>query len=125
MKFQFKKRENPIMISSEFFFETKVVYNPDGIQVALAKSSDLIHWEKMGPIKMMLTGWCAEKIKAPVLAPVKVNNKYILYFLGQKRGWHTAIGVAYSEDLLHWEEDRRLPIEPGMQCLTERIQENC
>ena len=67
MKFQFKKRENPIMISSEFFFETKVVYNPDGIQVALAKSSDLIHWE----------------------------------------------------------EDRRLPIEPGMQCLTERIQENC
>lgn len=188
MKFQFKKRENPIMVSSEFFFETKAVYNPtvikkdskiymlyraesydghtgciglawskdgihftkhptpvlvpeydyekigcedprvveldhtyymvyvpvgdnpDGIQVALAKSSDLIHWEKMGPIKMMLTGWCAEKIKAPVLAPVKVNNKYILYFLGQKRGWHTAIGVAYSEDLIHWEEDRRNPV---------------
>lgn len=188
MKFHFVKKEKPVIVSSELFFETKAVYNPtvikkeskiymlyraeshdhatgyiglawsedgvhftkhpepvlvpefdyekngcedprvveldhmyymayvpigdngSGVQIALAKSPDLLHWVKLGPIQMKLSGWCSDKIKAPAIAPVKVNNRYVLYFLGQKRGWHTAIGVAYSDDFIHWEEDERNPV---------------
>ena len=33
-----------------------------------------------------------------------------MYFLGQKMPWHTAIGVAFSDDLIHWEEYENNPV---------------
>lgn len=90
----------------------------NGVNIALATSNDLFHWTKLGLIKMPLSDWCSDKIKASVIAPVKINGKYILYFMGQKRSWHTAIGIAYSDDLIHWTEDARNPIiTPRYSCL--------
>ncbi|MCK4543587.1 MAG: family 43 glycosylhydrolase, partial [Spirochaetales bacterium] len=81
-----------------------------GIQIALASSKDLLHWEKLGLIKMNLRIWDREKIKAAVVCPEKTNGKYVMYFLGQRRAWHAAIGVAFSDDLIHWEEYANNPV---------------
>jgi predicted GH43/DUF377 family glycosyl hydrolase len=82
----------------------------EGIHIAIASSKDLFKWEKHGLIKMELKDWDRDQIKAPVICPEKINGKYVMYFLGQKMSWHTAIGIAFSEDLIHWEEYENNPI---------------
>jgi len=82
----------------------------NGTEIALAASSDLFHWTKLGLIDLPRSDWCSEKVKAPVIAPIRVNGKYVMYFMGQKRSWHSAVGVAYSDDLIHWVEDNRNPV---------------
>lgn len=42
--------------------------------------------------------------------PPKINGKYWMYFLGGARGQDTQMGVAYSEDLLHWTEALDHPV---------------
>jgi len=82
----------------------------DGNHIALASSKDLFSWEKHGIVKMNLKDWDKEQVKAPVICPQKINGKYVMYFLGQKMPWHTAIGAAFSEDLIHWQEYEENPI---------------
>lgn len=84
--------------------------SPEGVHIAIASSKDLFHWEKHGLIKMKLKDWDKEKVKAPVICPEKINGRYVMYFLGQKMAWHTAIGIAFSEDLIHWQEYEENPI---------------
>lgn len=111
--YEIKGCEDPRVVEFDgIYYMTYVCVGNDdkGIQIALASSVDLHTWVKHGPIKMERSDWCSEKIKAPAIAPIRVNGKYVLYFLGQKRSWHTAIGIAYSDDLLHWTEDSRNPV---------------
>lgn len=82
----------------------------DGNHIALASSKDLFSWEKHGIVKMNLKDWDKDQAKASVIVPEKVNGKYVMYFLGQKMAWHTAIGMAFSEDLIHWQEYEENPI---------------
>jgi len=81
-----------------------------GIQIALASSKDLLQWEKLGLIKINMRIWDREKIKAAVVCPEKINGKYVMYFLGQQKEWHTAIGVAFSDDLINWKEYENNPV---------------
>ncbi|PKP61886.1 glycosidase [Candidatus Atribacteria bacterium HGW-Atribacteria-1] len=83
---------------------------PDGIHIAIASSKDLFQWEKHGLVKMKLKDWDNNQVKAPVICPEKINGRYVMYFLGQKMAWHTAIGMAFSEDLIHWQEYEENPI---------------
>lgn len=100
-----------VELNGRYYMTYVPIGMPDGTaHIALASSDDLFTWKKHGPIQMKLSDWCGNKIKAPAIAPVQVNGQYVLYFLGQKKGWHTAIGVAYSTDLLHWTEDARNPV---------------
>lgn len=83
---------------------------PDGIHIAIASSKDLFQWQKHGLIKIKLKDWCKNQVKASVICPEKINGRYVMYFLGQKMAWHTAIGMAFSEDLIHWQEYEKNPI---------------
>ncbi len=77
----------------------------------LATSKDLTHWKKYG---LILTKdkfkWNSGLKKAGVIVPKKINGKYVMYFLGQQRAWHCSIGIAYSDDLIHWHEEDAHPI---------------
>ncbi len=76
-----------------------------GGRVCLATSQDGRRWQKWGPVLHPRPGrWNAGQVKAGVVAPFQVNGKYLMFFLGERRPWHSAIGVAYSCDLQHWEE---------------------
>ena len=69
----------------------------------LATSTDLIHWEKKGVVLTPVAqSWNKEQVKAAVIVPEKIGGKYIMYFIGQTQAWHPSIGMAVSDDLLHW-----------------------
>ena len=76
-----------------------------GGRICLATSEDLQHWRKHGPVLRPRPGrWNEGQVKAGAIAPFRVNGRYAMFFLGERRPWHTAIGLAYSDDLVHWEE---------------------
>ena len=67
----------------------------------LATSTDLIHWEKKGVV-LDPQGWNKNQVKAGVIVPEKIGGKYVMYFAGQLQAWQPSIGMAVSDDLLHW-----------------------
>jgi len=79
--------------------------------ICLATSKDLLHWKKHGPVLETRQGtWDSGQLKAGVIVPEKIDGSYIMYFMGEDRPWVSAIGIAYSDDLYHWEEPLHQPI---------------
>ncbi len=78
--------------------------------ICLASSTDLVNWAKYGSALQPTKAWDSLQVKAGVIVPKKVNGKYVMYFTGEVRAWETAIGIAYSDDLLHWYEPLREPV---------------
>lgn len=98
------------------YYLTYVGAGAEGMGQCLAVSSNLMRWEKKGPC-LRGQGWCADLVKAAVIAPEKSAGKYIMYFLGQQKPWHTQLGLAVSDDLLHWSQPLEHPImEPRPAC---------
>jgi predicted GH43/DUF377 family glycosyl hydrolase len=75
----------------------------------LATSPDLIHWQKKG-IVLNPQGWNGGQVKAGVIVPGKIGGKYVMYFVGQTQAWHTSIGMAVSDDLVHWAQPLDHPL---------------
>ncbi|MGQ9508102.1 MAG: family 43 glycosylhydrolase [Thermodesulfobacteriota bacterium] len=79
--------------------------------ICLAKSKDLLHWEKIGPVLTIRKGsWSSGQVKAGVIVPKRIHGYYVMYFMGEKEPWKTAIGVAYSKDLREWFEPLDRPV---------------
>ena len=72
----------------------KPTHSGGGILPMIARSSNLITWERLGPI---VTG---EDNKDHVLFPRKINGKFVALHRRHPQVW-----LAYSEDLLHWQEE--------------------
>ncbi len=50
------------------------------------------------------------QLKAGVIVPEEIGGKYIMYFMGEAKPWVSAIGIAYSHDLYHWQELQDQPV---------------
>jgi predicted GH43/DUF377 family glycosyl hydrolase len=99
--------EDPRVVKINNVFYLTYVGNDHGRtpgDICLATSEDFIKWEKHGEIMQPSHDWNKSKIKAGVIVPEKINGKYIMYFLGEKKTWETSIGIAFSEDLIRWKE---------------------
>jgi len=80
-------------------------------QLCLATSKDLVHWQRQGVILPAYRGkWNVKWTKSGAIVPQKINGKYWMYFLGDARNQDTQMGVAYSEDLLHWTDALDHPV---------------
>jgi len=80
-------------------------------QLCLATSADLIHWKRKGVIIPSFKGkWNVKWTKSGAIIPAKINGKYWMYYLGDAKGQDTQMGVAYSDDLLHWTESLDHPV---------------
>jgi len=80
-------------------------------QLCMATSADLIHWQRKGVIIPSFKGkWNVKWTKSGAIAPEQINGKYWMYYLGDAKGQDTQMGVAYSEDLLHWTEALDHPV---------------
>jgi beta-1,2-mannosidase len=80
-------------------------------QLCLATSADLIHWQRRGVIIPSFKGkWNVKWTKSGAIVPEKVNGKYWMYYLADAQGKDTQMGVAYSNDLLHWTEALDHPV---------------
>ncbi|HTF44683.1 MAG TPA: glycoside hydrolase family 130 protein [Terriglobales bacterium] len=80
-------------------------------QLCLATSKDLIHWQRQGVIIASYKGkWNVKWTKSGAMVPEKINGKYWMYYLGDAKGKDTQMGIAYSDDLLHWTDELDHPV---------------
>jgi len=83
--------EDPrVVMFGDTYYMTYTAYNGYRAKLALATSTDLVHWEKHG----VIIPWPWSKSGA--IVPQKIGDKYVMYF-GDSSIW-----IAYSDDLLHW-----------------------
>jgi predicted GH43/DUF377 family glycosyl hydrolase len=101
------------------YYMTYTGYNDvDGVgpgkrdaQLCLATSTDLIHWVRHGVILPAYKGkWNAGWTKSGAILPEKINGKYWMYYLADANDAAGQMGVAYSEDLLHWSDALDHPV---------------
>ena len=112
--------EDPRLVKfGNTFYLTYTGYNNvDGIgadkkdaQLCLATSTDLVHWKRQGIVFPAYKGkWNVKWTKSGAIVPQKINGKYWMYFLADARGQDTQMGIAYSQDLLHWTEALDHPV---------------
>jgi beta-1,2-mannosidase len=80
-------------------------------QLCLATSKDLIHWQRQGVIMPSYKGkWNVKWTKSGAIVPEKINGKYWMYYLGDAKGKDTQMGIADSDDLLHWRDELDHPV---------------
>ena len=80
-------------------------------QLCLATSTDLMQWQRRGVIMPSFKGkWNVKWTKSGAIVPEKINGKYWMYYLGDARGQDTQMGVASSDDLLHWTDALDHPV---------------
>jgi beta-1,2-mannosidase len=80
-------------------------------QLCLATSADLVHWQRHGVIIPSYQGkWNVKWTKSGAIVPEKINGKYWMYYLADAKGRDQQMGLAYSEDLLHWTEALDHPV---------------
>ncbi len=95
------------------FFLTYTGYNRVDAQLCLAKSTDLRHWERLGVIMPANRGrWNVHWTKSGAILTEKLAGHYWMYFLGDAAGENggSQMGVAYSDDLIHWSEPLDHPV---------------
>ena len=77
------------------FYMAYTAYSPLGIMPCLARSHNLIQWERLGPV---IRG---ENNKDHVVFPRKIGGRYVMFHRRPPNIW-----VAFSDDLLTWTDDR-------------------
>lgn len=105
--------EDPRLVNIDgSYYLTYTGYNRVDAQLCLAKSSDLKHWERLGVILPANRGrWNVHWTKSGAILNKKVNGHYWMYFMGDAPGeGANQMGVAWSDDLLHWTEPLDHPV---------------
>lgn len=95
------------------FYLTYTGYNKKDAQLCLATSNDLIHWDRKGVILPAYKGrWNIGWTKSGAILDRKMNGKYWMYFMADAKDRPGQMGVAFSDDLLHWTEALDSPLAP-------------
>lgn len=82
------------------WYMTSTAWSPLGIQVALASTRDFLTWQRHG---IVLPG---PDNKDAAIFPAKVGGRYVMF-----HRIPPAIWLAYSDDLIHWGDYRKI-LEP-------------
>ncbi len=106
--------EDPRLVRmGDTYYLTYTGYNKKDAQLCLASSRDLIHWERKGVILPAYQGhWNVGWTKSGAIVPEKIDGKYWMYFLGTSADKTDQMGLAYSTDLVHWDEATNTPVLP-------------
>src|SRR5262249_19650087 len=95
------------------YYLTYTGYNKKDGQLFLATSKELVRWERKGVIIPARQGrWNVGWTKSGAIVPDKINGKYWMYYMADAREKPDQMGVAYSDDLLHWTEALDQPVLP-------------
>lgn len=80
-------------------------------QLCLATSPDLLHWTRRGVILQAYHGkWNVGWTKSGAIVAQKINGRYWMYYLGESPDSAGEMGIAASEDLLHWTDASSRPV---------------
>ena len=107
--------EDPRLVKfGDTYYLTYTGYNKKDAQLCLARSRDLIRWQRQGVILPAYKGhWNVRWTKSGAIVPEKIRGKYWMYFLGTSADNNDQAGLAYSNDLLHWTEASDAPVLPN------------
>jgi beta-1,2-mannosidase len=99
------------------YYLTYTGYNRRDAQLCLATSADLVHWERKGVILPAYKGtWNTQWTKSGAILREKVKGKWWMYYLGTRKDpdgqSRDYMGLASSEDLLHWSDATDQPVLP-------------
>ena len=86
------------------FYMFYTAYSPHGTRVSLARSTNLIAWERMGIVLP------DEDNKDAVLFPEKIGGRFAMLHRRPPDIW-----LAYSDDLIHW-TDHQIIMRPRPDC---------
>jgi predicted GH43/DUF377 family glycosyl hydrolase len=117
--------EDPRLVKiNDLWYLTYTGYNKKDAQLCLATSTDLKHWERKGVILPAYKGtWNTRWTKSGAIVPEQINGKWWMYYLGTANG-HDSMGLAVSDDLLHWKDATAHPVLPQrMGAFDERVME--
>jgi len=106
--------EDPRLVQfGDTFYLTYTGYNTKDAQLCLATSRDLVHWDRKGVILPAYKGnWNTGWTKSGAIVPEKIDGKFWMYFLGTSPDKNDQMGLAYSNDLVHWTEATQAPVLP-------------
>jgi len=107
-----------VEINRTFYLTYTGYNNVDGVgpgkrdaQLCLATSTDLISWVRRGVILPAYQGkWNVGWTKSGAILPEKIKGKFWMYYLADATDKAGQMGVAYSEDLLHWTDALDRPV---------------
>ena len=107
--------EDPRLVKfGDTYYLTYTGYNKKDAQLCLATSADLIHWKRQGIILPAYKGrWNVGWTKSGAIVPEKIGGKYWMYFLGTGADKTDQMGLAYSDDLIHWTDATDAPVLPS------------
>ena len=99
------------------YYLTYTGYNRRDAQLCLATSADLIHWERKGILLPAYKGtWNTQWTKSGAIVREKINGKWWMYYLGTRKDpdgqSRDYMGLASSDDLLHWNDATSEPVLP-------------
>ncbi|HXM42060.1 MAG TPA: glycoside hydrolase family 130 protein [Bryobacteraceae bacterium] len=97
------------------YYMTYTGYNRHDAQLCLATSTDLRHWRRHGVILPAYRGaWVTGWTKSGAIVPERLNGRWWMYYLGTRRDPdgkdRDYMGLASSEDLLHWSDATKQPV---------------
>jgi beta-1,2-mannobiose phosphorylase / 1,2-beta-oligomannan phosphorylase len=115
--YHFNRLENPVLVPERdyesfgiedpriteidgVFYVFYTAYSLQGVRIALARSHNLIAWERLGIVIP------DEDNKDAVLFPEKIGGRFVMFHRRPPDIW-----VAYSDDLLHW-TDHQIAMSP-------------
>lgn len=108
--------EDPrVVLIDGIYYLTYTGYNLHDAQLCLATSRDLRHWQRAGVILPAYQGtWNKQWTKSGAIVPQKINGKWWMYYLGTAPGpdgkTRDMMGLASSDDLLHWKDATQKPV---------------
>src|SRR5437016_2537043 len=95
------------------YYLTYTGYNKKDAQLCLATSTDLIHWDRKGILLPAYKGnWNTGWTKSGAIIPQKITGKWWMYYLGTAPDKRDYMGLAWSDDLLHWSDATAQPVLP-------------
>ena len=118
--------EDPRLVEiNGLWYLTYTSFNKKDAQLCLATSKDLKHWERKGVILPAYKGtWNMRWTKSGAIVPEKVNGKWWMYYLATSASGYDGMGLAVSDDLLHWKDATAQPVLPQrMGAFDERVME--
>ena len=104
--------EDPRLVKiGSTYYLTYTGYNKREAQLCLATSKDLLHWQRQGVIMPANRGrWNVGWTKSGAILTEKVGGKYWMYYMADPAKDVNEMGVAFSTDLLHWQEALDQPV---------------
>ena len=111
------------------YYMTYTGYNRHDAQLCLATSPDLRHWRRHGVVLPAYHGaWATGWTKSGAIVPERISGKWWMYYLGTRRDAdgkdRDYMGLASSDDLLHWRDATKEPVLARQPCaFDERVME--